>query len=64
MNDDDRIQEITQELESLSERLNDLSMSILSEAISRGETARPPLEKRVAQARRAVDKALDHLRRD
>lgn len=53
---------IVTDLESIAERLNELSMSVLSEAIERGETARPLEEKRVSQARRAVEKALHHLR--
>ncbi|MEY4996134.1 MAG: hypothetical protein RLZ67_859, partial [Actinomycetota bacterium] len=36
-------------------------MRILSDAIEAGETSRPPLEKQVSQARRAVEKALQHL---
>ncbi len=63
MNTEERIRDISEELQSLSERLNDLSMSILSDAIERGETQRPAEEKRVAQARRAVEKALDCLQR-
>lgn len=60
----DDIESITSQLEDIAERLNDVAMRIISEAIENGETSRPPLEKRVSQARRAVEKALQHLRHD
>lgn len=60
----DDIESIASQLEDIAERLNDVAMSIISEAIENGETTRPPLEKRVSQARRAVEKALQHLRHD
>jgi biotin operon repressor len=50
-------------LELLAEELNDFSMRILSEAIESGETVRPTLEKQVSQARRAVEKAIQHLQK-
>ena len=56
------IESIVSDLESIAERLNDLSMSILSTAIEQGATARPRDEKMVSQARRAVEKALHVLR--
>lgn len=59
MNEIDRL---TGELEAIHESLNDLAMSILSSAIDNGETVRPDTEKRVSQARRAVAKAIEHLR--
>jgi hypothetical protein len=37
-------------------------MSLLTGAIRDGEKERPPLEKKVSQARRSVDKALFILR--
>ena len=60
----EQINAIISELEAISERLNDAAMTALSEAIQRGETVRPPIEKRISQARRAVDKAAHHLRND
>lgn len=60
----DDIELIASQLEDIAERLNDVAMNIISEAIENGETSRPPLEKRVSQARRAVEKALQHLRHD
>ena len=59
---DDEADRIADELEMIAERLNDLSMSMLSSAIERGESQRPANEKRVSQARRAVEKAIHHLR--
>ena len=56
------IEEIISDLERVSEALNDAAMSLITEAIRNGEKERPPLEKKVSQARRAVDKALFILR--
>ena len=56
------IEEIISDLEKVSEALNDAAMSLISEAIRNGEKDRPPLEKKLSQARRAVDKALFILR--
>jgi exonuclease VII small subunit len=56
------IEEIISDLERVSEALNDAAMSLISEAIRNGEKERPPLEKKVSQARRSVDKALYTLR--
>ncbi len=60
----DDIELITSQLEDIAERLNDVAMSIISEAIENGESSRPPIEKRVSQARRAVEKAVQHLKHD
>ncbi len=60
----DDIELITSQLEDIAERLNDVAMSIISEAIENGETSRPLIEKRVSQARRAVEKAIQHLKHD
>jgi hypothetical protein len=60
----DDIDSIIGQLEDVSERLNDVAMSLISDAIEQGETTRPALEKRVSQARRAVDKAVMHLKHD
>lgn len=56
--------EIISDLERASEALNDAAMSLIAEAIRNGEKERPTLEKKVSQARRAVDKALHILRAD
>ncbi len=59
----DPIDDFVSRLEHLAEELNDFSMRILSEAIESGETVRPTLEKQVSQARRAVEKAIQHLQK-
>lgn len=56
------IQRFIDDLETISEQLNEAAMSALSEAIDKGENARPEIEKRLSQARRAVDKAIHHLK--
>jgi hypothetical protein len=58
----EEIERITAELEQLSSDLNDAAMSILSEAIREGATSRPAEEKKISQARRSVEKAIQHLR--
>lgn len=60
----DDIELITSQLEDIAERLNDVAMRIISEAIENGESSRPLIEKRVSQARRAVEKAVQHLKHD
>jgi hypothetical protein len=57
----EQLEDIVSRLETIAEELNDYSMRILSDAIEAGETSRPSLEKQVSQARRAVEKALQHL---
>lgn len=56
------IDAIISDLEKASEALNDAAMSLITVAIRNGEQDRPPLEKKVSQARRSVDKALFILR--
>ena len=60
----DDIESIISQLEDVAERLNDVAMGIISDAIDKGESARPAAEKRVSQARRAVEKAIHHLKHD
>lgn len=54
--------EVAAELERLSERIGDMSMALVRDAIEHG-SGRPEDDKVLAQARRAVDKAADLLRR-
>ena len=56
------LERLTSELETIHDALNDLAMSILSQAIEDGGTERPSAEKHVSQARRAVAKAIEQLR--
>ncbi len=58
---DDRLDDLRNELATISERLQDLSIDILREAVDRGETTRPAIDKSLATARRAVDKAVRTL---
>ena len=53
----ERLDDIRQRLESISEELGDVAIDVLRQAIDEGATARPPIEKKLNQARRAVDKA-------
>lgn len=56
------VAEISDELGSIAERLNDAAMTVLSRAIESGEGARPELEKRISRARRTVERAAAQLR--
>jgi hypothetical protein len=58
----DEIERIAAELEQLSSDLSDVAMTLLSEAIREGAQSRPPEEKKITQARRALEKAAQHLR--
>jgi len=49
-------------LEAISEELADLAMQRLKESIDAGGTELPVDEKRLARARRAVEKAISVLR--
>lgn len=59
---DDDIESIAARLEALSEELNDLAMSLVSDALERGAKDRPEVEKRISRARRTVDRAAGQLR--
>lgn len=59
---DNDIESIAGRLEAISEELNDLAMSLVSEAIAEGKGERPEAEKRVSRARRTVDRAAAQLR--
>ena len=58
----DEIDRLISDLEAIEERLMDLSMQLLSNAIESGSSERPVLEKKVSQARRSVAKAREQLR--
>ena len=58
----EELERITAELEQLSNDLSDVAMSLLAEAIREGAESRPPEEKKITQARRAIEKAAQHLR--
>ena len=57
----ERIRTIRDQLELLAAELTDESISILRDAVDRGETRRPEADKKVLQARRSVEKAIRSL---
>lgn len=59
----DRVDDIRSQLESIAEQLADVSMEVLREAIESGADQRPPADKTLSQARRAVEKAVHLLDR-
>ena len=56
----DGLEDVVAQLESISEMLGDRVVSLLRDAVAEGSRQRPPEEKAITQARRAVDKAI-HL---
>jgi hypothetical protein len=58
----ERREEIATRLDSIAEELAELAMDALRQAIDDGATARPDAERRLSQARRAVEKAAGVLR--
>jgi hypothetical protein len=48
-------------LRTVADELTEMSMTLLSDAISEGATHRPPEEKAISQARRTVEKAIMQL---
>lgn len=61
---DDRIADIRARLETIGEELTDVSIELLRRAVEAGQTSRPPLDRKLGQARRAVDKAARLLADD
>ncbi len=61
---DDRIGEICSELGALIERLDDLALEALREAVARGATARPEIERRIVRARNSLERARHLLNAD
>ncbi len=53
--------QIRDELASLAERLADLGIRSLREAIEVGETRRPEIERRLTRARHALERAIGML---
>ena len=62
VNDD--LEEIRSALESVIERLDDVAFTALREAVRRGETKRPDVERRVTRARNAIHRAVGLLGTD
>lgn len=57
-----RLERLADQLDRVSEDLGDLSMTLLRDALDAGATRRPDVDRTLAQARRAVDKAAGLLR--
>jgi hypothetical protein len=56
-----RYDELAAQLRGIAGELDDVALDILSEAVADGATARPPEDKTLTQARRAVEKAATLL---
>ncbi len=56
--------DLADRLEAISEELADLAIDELRAAVAEKSTRRPDAEKRITQARRAVEKATHLLRHD
>ncbi len=54
--------EFVQRLESLAADLDEVAFDRLREAVADGEVTRPPQDKQLMQARRAIEKAAAVLR--
>ena len=57
-----RRDELADRLDIIAEELSDLALDSLRAALERGDSSRPAEEKRLTQARRAVEKAAHLLR--
>lgn len=58
----ERVGAVVARLEVIAEELDDISFEILREAAADGATTRPAADKKLTQARRAVEKASHLLR--
>jgi hypothetical protein len=58
---ENRIAGVQAKLESIAEELTDISVEVLREAVDAGERSRPAVDKKLSQARRAVEKAARAL---
>lgn len=57
------IDELTTQLQRISEEIADKALDVLKQAHRAGESKRPELERTLTQARRAVEKAVNLLGR-
>ena len=57
-----RYDDLAEQLEAIGAELDELSFDVLQEAVAEGATQRPPVDKTLTQARRAVEKAAQLLR--
>lgn len=58
---ENRIAGVQAKLESIADELTDISVEVLREAVDAGERSRPVIDKKLSQARRAVEKAARAL---
>jgi hypothetical protein len=58
----DRLEELAERLDGIAEELGDLALDALRQAVDEGAEKRPDTERRLTQARRAVEKAAALLR--
>jgi hypothetical protein len=56
-----RYDELAAQLRGIAGELDDVALDVLTEAVADGATARPPEDKTLTQARRAVEKAATLL---
>lgn len=56
-----RYQLLAERLRGIAEELDDASFELLHDAVASGATRRPPADKTLTQARRAIDKAASLL---
>jgi hypothetical protein len=57
-----RYEDLAERLEVIGAELDELSFDLLQQAAADGATRRPPADKTLTQARRAVEKAAGLLR--
>jgi len=57
-----RYEELAERLEAIVADLDELSFDLLQQAVADGAVQRPPADKTLTQARRAVEKAAGLLR--
>jgi hypothetical protein len=56
-----RVEELAAQLRAIAGELDDVALDVLTEAVADGATTRPPEDKTLTQARRAVEKAATLL---
>ncbi|MFT7598191.1 MAG: hypothetical protein ACI8TP_001112 [Acidimicrobiales bacterium] len=61
MDHSERLEDIRQRLVAMSDELEDLGLDVLRQAVDAGAEKRPPLERTIVTARRAIDKAARSL---
>jgi hypothetical protein len=54
--------DVLSRLEGIREALLDISIATLQEAVESGATVRPTSDKKLAQATRAIEKAIDAVK--